>query len=126
MKLVALCQQRIFPSSAYSARARVDVWRPMSYYRLASRSFPVKRFPARWNWDVKPGVKQSRVSASRASGATRAVAFSPAGYANVPGADPEHSDMVLGDSRAREARRDPEEIFQREMHRNAAPVGWLG
>ncbi len=51
MKLVALCQQH-FPH-LHILRERVDVWRPMSYYRLASRSFPVKRFPARWNWDVK-------------------------------------------------------------------------
>ncbi len=74
-----------FSSSAYlPARARADVWRPITR-RLASRSFPVKRFPARWNSGTQnPGV--SRRIAQRAQ-----LHFRQAGYARmlrelIPGA----------------------------------------
>lgn len=51
MKLVALCQQH-FPHLHILARARGRV-EAHELLQAGVTQFSVKRFPARWNWDVK-------------------------------------------------------------------------
>ncbi len=82
MKLVALCQQH-FPHLHILARARGRV-EAHELLQAGVTQFSRETFSSALNWDVNSGV----VRYASASGATRAVAFSSAGYANVAGADP--------------------------------------
>ncbi|QUI97777.1 hypothetical protein KCP76_07480 [Salmonella enterica subsp. enterica serovar Weltevreden] len=113
-QLVALCQQH-FPHS-HILRER-DACGGHELLQAGVTQFPVKRFPARWNWDVNSGVVRYT-----APGAQRAVAFSPADMRKCCGADPEHK-VLRWRPRAREALTRTGGDFFSAKCTGTAPVG---
>lgn len=92
----------------------------MSYYRPVLRSFRAKRSPVRWSWGVKRWLHwDASAPAQRAQ-----LHFRRLDMRMLRELIPMHTDTVQI-SRAVEARRELEEIFQREMQQERRQLdGW--
>ncbi len=82
MKLVEICQQH-FPH-LHILRERADVWKRMSYYRQVTQ-FSRETFSSA----LELGRKTLVTLGMHPHQAQRATAFSPPGYANAAGVNPD-------------------------------------